>query len=509
MGAIYLGKRIGVGGFAKDVVMKQLLPELTSDAEITELFLREARLSASLDHQNIVHTIDLLQVAGNFYIVMEYVRGGDLRTLLRRARRRSRRFSPAAALLIGRDLLDALDYAHGKTQADGSPLQLIHRDISPSNVLISTAGEVKLTDFGIAKAATHSSSRYQVRGKLGYMSPEQARGEELDARSDLFSLAVVLWEILSGRRLFVGEVAGGAAMSYNTPIPPLGKSCPGIPAEFDRVMARALSLNREDRFQTALEFQQALCGLAQRHDMVIGHAELARHLRHICGPQPGEWLRDEERTGTAAIPADEIAEDDSLDDVEVPQEETRAGRPSRPSFPMGPAISLRTARVEMPRQRPGTGPGARALGQPEGPDTTQPMMRQSLADVGIADMARKMIGPDPTSQHAGPAEVQGGGRGDDTRSLNEERAGLTRPMVAPVEWGAAAPEVPILRPRLSLLTIGVILVFALVLLGLGMLLGQLISGHPGREPGMDVEAEFSGRGHCAILPASLRRSRPG
>src|SRR5262249_23472244 len=187
MGAIYLGKKLGMGGFEKEVVLKQLLPEFTEQPEFIDLFLREARLSASLDHANIVHTIDLVAAGNDFFIVMEYVRGGDLRTLLKRSKRRGREWKPEGALFIGREILGALAYAHAKTGPEGKPLNLIHRDVSPSNILLSSNGEVKLTDFGIAKANTHRSVFYRVKGKIGYMSPEQARGEKLDHRADLYS----------------------------------------------------------------------------------------------------------------------------------------------------------------------------------------------------------------------------------------------------------------------------------------------------------------------------------
>src|SRR5258708_4240002 len=175
-----------------EVVLKQLLPEFTQHEDFIDLFLREAKLSATLDHANIVHTIDLVTAGGEYFIVMEYLPGGDLRTLLDKARRRGKRFSPAAAIHIGREVLSALAYAHVKRDLEGSPLRLIHCDVSPSNILVSNAGEVKLTDFG--KAETHEWSPFcKANGKIGYMSPEQAMSEPIDHRSDLYSLAVCIY----------------------------------------------------------------------------------------------------------------------------------------------------------------------------------------------------------------------------------------------------------------------------------------------------------------------------
>jgi hypothetical protein len=480
MGAIFRGKRAGPGGFEKEVVLKQLLPEFASDPEITKLFLREARLSATLDHQNIVHTLDLLQVAGSYYIVMEYVRGADLRTLLRRTRRRGGRFSPAAALLVGRALLDALDYAHRKALPDGTPLGLIHRDISPSNILLSAAGEVKLTDFGIAKAVTHTSTRYQVRGKVGYMSPEQARGEPLDARSDLFSLAVVLYEVLCGQRLFVGDLTQSPAVIYAGPIAPPSQHRSDLPPELDRVMARALSLTRDDRFQSALEFQVALSQLAQRHGLLLGHAELAAQLRELCGPDPVAWLRDEDRTGTAQIGADELLGDDS--DVE-PLEALAGDGDSGPHEPPGDDLlaagGLRVGETtSLMWVKQGGGPGG-------APDTTQPMARQPPVHLGIAAMARKMVRGDATKRSDLAEGPEGDGaprRGDDTRSVSGRPAETRRlPLVLDGD--------PALLPRrgkggaeraiqLSVRAAVALIVVAVLLLGLGVLLGLLLSAGP-------------------------------
>jgi serine/threonine-protein kinase len=284
MGAIYLGKKLGAGGFEKEVVLKQLLPEFTAQAEFIDLFLREARLSATLDHANIVHTIDLVNAGDEYFIVMEYVRGGDLRTLLKRAKRRKRRPKPQAAVFIAREVLSALAYAHAKLDGEGHSLGLIHRDVSPSNILVSGTGEVKLTDFGIAKASTHRSIFYRVKGKVGYMSPEQARSETLDSRSDLYSLAVCFYEILTGERLFVtAGLTTSAEDMYKQPIPLVSSKRPGLPKDLDKVMLKALAVARDERYQTAGEFQEALLRVAHRNGLMMTASELAEHMTEVCG----------------------------------------------------------------------------------------------------------------------------------------------------------------------------------------------------------------------------------
>ncbi len=293
MGAIYLGKKLGAGGFEKQVVLKQLLPEFTRQPEFIDLFLREARLSATLDHANIIHTIDLVTAGEEHFMVMEYLDGADLRTLLKKAKQRGEKISAAAAIYIAKELLSALSYAHNKYGPDDRPLHLIHRDISPSNVLISGNGEVKLTDFGIAKAATHNSIFYRVKGKVGYMSPEQARSQSMDARSDLYSLAVCLYEIIAGERLLVtAGITTSADELYSNPIPMLSQKVAGLPAELDKVMLRALSVDPDHRYQTAGAFQEALLRCAHRHGLLMSAPELATYLKSVCGPH-SSWRDDD------------------------------------------------------------------------------------------------------------------------------------------------------------------------------------------------------------------------
>lgn len=326
MGAIYVGKKLGAGGFEMEVVLKQLLPEFTQQEEFIDLFLREAKLSATLDHANIVHTIDLVTAGGEYFIVMEYLPGGDLRTLLKKAKRRGKRFSPAAAIYISREVLSALAYAHSKRDFDGNPLKLIHRDVSPSNILLSYSGEVKLTDFGIAKAATHTSLFYKVKGKIGYMSPEQAKSEPLDHRSDLYSLAVCMYEILTGERLFVhAGITTSADEIYSQPVPQVSRKVPGLTPEMDAIMAKALALSPDQRFQTAGELQEALMRCAHRNGLLMSAPELAKELLEACGPTEG-WRggEDEDEPGDVPRAGTEVydaADDDDDDDdlaIEAP-----------------------------------------------------------------------------------------------------------------------------------------------------------------------------------------------
>jgi serine/threonine protein kinase len=340
MGAIYVGKKLGAGGFEMEVVLKQLLPEFTQQEEFIDLFLREAKLSATLDHANIVHTIDLVTAGGEYFIVMEYLPGGDLRTLLKRAKRRGKRFSPAAAIHICREVLSALAYAHVKRDFEGNPLRLIHRDVSPSNILVSYAGEVKLTDFGIAKAATHNSLFYKVKGKIGYMSPEQAKSEPLDHRSDLYSLAVCMYEVLTGERLFVhAGLTTSADEIYSQLVPLVSRKVPGLTADLDAIMHKALALSPDARYQTAGEFQEALTRCAHRNGLLMSAPEVASELLDLCGP-PDQWRGDDDDDdlGYVQRAATEVydggdEEDDAVPESSIHGIHSGAHRPSSGRIP--------------------------------------------------------------------------------------------------------------------------------------------------------------------------------
>jgi serine/threonine protein kinase len=346
MGAIYVGKKMGAGGFEMEVVLKQLLPEFTQQEEFIDLFLREAKLSATLDHANIVHTIDLVTAGGEYFIVMEYLPGGDLRTLLKRAKRRGKRFSPAAAIYICREVLSALAYAHVKRDFEGQPLKLIHRDVSPSNILVSYTGEVKLTDFGIAKAATHNSLFYKVKGKIGYMSPEQAKSEALDSRSDLYSLAVCFYEILTGERLFVhAGLTTSADEIYSQPVPLVSKKVPGLTADLDIVVQKALSIDPAQRYQTAGEFNEALSRCAHRNGLLVSAPELSEELLDKCGPTDQWRVEDEEEDfGSGRRAGTEVY--DGIDDDDEEQEDANDDEP------IGGPLSIYALASRAPKKNP-------------------------------------------------------------------------------------------------------------------------------------------------------------
>jgi eukaryotic-like serine/threonine-protein kinase len=354
MGAIYVGKKIGPGGFEKEVVLKQLLPEFTSRAEFRDLFFREAKITATLDHQNIVRTFDLVNSNERLFIVMEYVRGADLRTIAWRARRR-KPLSPQAILHVALEILAGLTYAHTRRSPSGEPLRIIHRDLSPSNILCSGEGEVKLSDFGIAKAVTYSSVFYRVRGKVGYMSPEMARNQPIDARSDLFSLGVSIYETFIGERIYSGDLNTPADTIYAQAVPPLQARCPGLPSELQGVLDRALAIDPNQRYPDAEVFAHAIRQVASTHRLLYSAPELAAELREIMGPEPEYWLSDRrdpthQRPAPRAAPAAAGAQPgDEANSLVEPGVSIQAGDDSAledvPTPPARPSGSLPTVRA--------------------------------------------------------------------------------------------------------------------------------------------------------------------
>jgi hypothetical protein len=256
------------------------------------MFIDEAKLAAQLNHPNITHIYDLGKLGDDYYIAMEYVEGRNLRSVLNDARRTSRPLPVPLALHIASRLANALDYAHRKRDFDGQELELVHRDVSPQNVLMSDEGDIKLCDFGISKAVAKVSQTESgaLKGKIQYMSPEQAWGRPVDARSDLFSLGTLLFEMLTGQRLFTGdsEISVLEAVRECRVKPPR-KVNPRVPQAVDTLVMRALERDPDRRFRTAGELRQALEALLEPMRPTPGQADLAAYLAELAavpGPVP-------------------------------------------------------------------------------------------------------------------------------------------------------------------------------------------------------------------------------
>src|SRR2546423_212550 len=231
----------GAAGIEKTVALKRILPGLDAAAEFVQMFIDEARIAVSLTHVNVAQVFDFGEVGGTYYLAMELVDGVDLGRLMEAARRRNRErpgVPPAMAAFIVAEAARGLAYAHDRRGPSGALLGIVHRDVSPQNVLLSYSGEVKIADFGIAKAVgkLHKTQSGAVMGKLRYMSPEQVTGEPLDGRSDVFALGVVLWELLTGAQLFHGDNPGQVTEQVKkAEVVAPSTRAPGISAELDRV----------------------------------------------------------------------------------------------------------------------------------------------------------------------------------------------------------------------------------------------------------------------------------
>ncbi len=284
MARLYLARTRGLGGFEKRVVVKQILPHLAEDAEFIARFIQEARLVATLDHPNIAAVYEVDVQDGIYFYSMEYVRGHDLLRVLRQASRVGRDLSIAEIVGIIAGLCAGLHHAHQKRDESGQPLAIVHRDVSPSNVLIGTEGTVKLTDFGVAKARTGmvSTEAGMLRGKIAYMSPEQCRGEALDRRNDVFAVGVLMWEMLAGRRLHQAEsdmMLLRKIADVDAPSP--REHRPDCPLGLERIVMRALERSAAARYQSAAALLEDLEEFARQSALSISASTIVRMMAEL------------------------------------------------------------------------------------------------------------------------------------------------------------------------------------------------------------------------------------
>ncbi len=308
LGNYVLGDRMAAGGMAElfaaeslerrfetPIVLKRMLPHLASDRSFVDMFIDEARISTRLDHPNIVKVYDFEATERGLCLVMELIDGPDLLAVLKRLAKQRSRLPEELAAYIACHVLEALDYAHSAS-INGRRLNVVHRDVSPSNVLLTRRGHVKLADFGIARAAErqHETATGTLKGKYGYMSPEQILGHALDGRSDVFSMGVVLAEMLTGRRLFAAPSdLELLLMVRRADLQRFDKYSTDIPAELDAIVRRALSRDRDRRFPTAGEFRDELADWLATSSRRTGAAKLASFLRRLeeAGGDLCSWRR--------------------------------------------------------------------------------------------------------------------------------------------------------------------------------------------------------------------------
>jgi len=298
MAELFLAKRRGVEGFEKTVAIKRILPELSWNREFVSMFINEAKIAARLSHPNIVQIFDFGKIDDYYFIAMEYVRGENLRAVLQRAAEKEAPLSPDIAAFIVSRACAGLEHAHRKTDEAGRPLRIVHRDVSPQNVLISYDGDVKVVDFGIAKAVTENPevTRGVLKGKLSYLSPEQVNGVGLDARTDVFAAGLVFYELLVGRKLFTkSDPAEVLDAIVHVDADAVARSIPNLERNLRDVLRRALAVDPEKRFGSAGEMQMALDEHLREHAEAAGTTQLVNLMRLLfdkrISERTGQMLR--------------------------------------------------------------------------------------------------------------------------------------------------------------------------------------------------------------------------
>jgi len=294
MADLFLARQRGPSGFETLAVVKRIRPHLSANEEFVRLFLDEARLAAQLRHPNVVSVYDAGQERGEYFFVMEYVHGRDVRALLDVAAGHGRVITVDEAISIAVGVCAGLHHAHERTDAGGRPLGIVHRDISPSNVLVGFEGAVKLADFGIAKAtqaATAEPGTNSLRGKLSYMSPEQCLGMPLDRRADLYALSVVLYELTTGARPYGEAPSEFLAMkqTLEAPVRPPSSLRPGYPEELERIVLRGLERDRDKRWWTARELQLELEQFARRRQLALSAVTVAKLMEELFADDIEAW----------------------------------------------------------------------------------------------------------------------------------------------------------------------------------------------------------------------------
>jgi serine/threonine protein kinase len=299
MAEIFLARVSGLSGFQKMVVIKRILPQLATKSDFVEMFLDEARIAATLQHPNVVQMYDVGVVDGNYFIAMEYLHGEDVRSIMKTLYKQEERLPVEQALNIIIGLASGLHYAHEKRGFDGKPLDIIHRDVTPQNIIVTYEGGVKLLDFGIAKASNRfGETRFgTLKGKVPYMSPEQCRGEPLDRRSDIFSLGIMLYELTLGRRLYKGhsdfevlkQIVEGTVTRPS-------EIDPGYHPQLEEIVMHGLEKERDKRYQTAREMQTDLESLVRQERFYVSPIALQGFMESTFGQKIEAW-RDAQAHG--------------------------------------------------------------------------------------------------------------------------------------------------------------------------------------------------------------------
>lgn len=440
MATVYVARAQGVAGFERLVAVKVLHPHLAHDQDFISMFLDEARLAARIRHPNVVGTLDISDTQGEgFFLVMEYVEGDHFGALLRQAAMGGERLPVAVVARIVMDALSGLSAAHRLEGANGAPLEIVHRDVSPHNILVGHDGAARITDFGVAKAQVRLSSTRdgQFKGKLSYMAPEQAASGVADQRSDLFSMGIVLWEGLTGRRLFRGENNAEVLNKILNPQVPPPSAFDEELAAFDAVTAKALAREPDDRYQSADEFLEAIEEAAAQAGGVATPRGVGREVER--------WLGDKVAIEREAIRSstDALGRSDLIPGI-LPRPEG-GSQPSQPQStvraidPGDATLGAKPSTLEEPRRR----------------NWLSLVLVTALLFVAGIAVALVVMWPEPV-QAPGPRDVAESADIPDVSAPDVSEPRIAEPRIAepvepeppeasPTERAAVEPEEPIER----------------------------------------------------------------
>ncbi|MCZ7678816.1 MAG: protein kinase [Sandaracinaceae bacterium] len=400
MAEVFKAKAFGVEGFERLVAVKRILPSIAEDQEFITMFIDEAKIAVQLTHANIAQIFDLGKVGDSYFIAMEFVHGKDLRAIFDRARKRGEAVPVPMACYTAMKVCEGLDYAHNKKDAAGRELNLVHRDVSPQNILISYDGESKIIDFGIAKAAGKAGKTQAgiLKGKFGYMSPEQVRGLPLDRRSDIFAVGIVLYELLTGERLFVGESDFSTLEKVrNVEIMPPSTYNRRIPEELEQIVLKALAKDVDDRYQTAMDLHDDLQSFMYTSGNFFSRKDLSAYMRKAFAEEIAkESAREEEYRKMEAEAAKGGSGLDAFADLEPAPAKAANISPPQPRPPAPPRPVKKTVM------------GMGAVPPPPPPRTSgapPPPPRQSVPGAPAAERPERRPAP-ARAARAAPADLR-------------------------------------------------------------------------------------------------------
>lgn len=319
MAEVFRGEALSVQGFKKQVAIKRVLPHLAQNKSFISMFLDEARLGARLNHANVVSVFDIGAADDTYFIVMEFVDGCNLKAVIEQYRQMGRRVGVKESVYICMETCKGLSYAHEIVDDDGELLHIVHRDISPPNILLSKRGEIKVTDFGLAKASTQleKTDPGVVKGKFSYLAPEAALGEAVDARADIFAVGIVLWEMLAGRRLFLGETDYQTVkLVQQANIPSLSRLNPDVDQDLEDVLAKALTRDPADRYEDAREFGDALAGYLFGKRLKVTSYDIATIVKKVVEQRKNAKKAPQEASIIDRLIQEELLRFTSLDDID-------------------------------------------------------------------------------------------------------------------------------------------------------------------------------------------------